>query len=201
LEPSGHNVAGSVAAESPHATNQDTSVRNDRRTSKLFLLSVVVVCLVALTGIYFLIDMSPESTTPETGGHQNPADKPVMASTKPDLSSIENTAKNPLQDPVEKIDAPAIVSPVTDQGVVLKIRALQAGYLKLTIDDEISQHYDLMAGDLIEWKADKVFKLDLENAGGVEAELNGKLLKPFGEKGSPAQVVLSAGYDGEKIDR
>jgi cytoskeleton protein RodZ len=81
---------------------------------------------------------------------------------------------------------------------VLRLRAFEDGSLDLTIDEMTTQHYDLKAGDLIEWKGEKVFSLDLENAGGVEAELNGKLLKPFGEKGVPAHIVLSAGYDGEK---
>ena len=56
----------------------------------------------------------------------------------------------------------------------------------------ISQQYDLKAGDLIEWKADKVITLEMGNAGGIEAELNGKPLKPFGEPGKTAHIVLKA---------
>jgi len=62
----------------------------------------------------------------------------------------------------------------------------------------ITQHYDLKAGDLIEWKGEKGFAIDLENAGGVEAELNGKMLAPFGKKGVPAHVELGAEGEGQK---
>ena len=83
---------------------------------------------------------------------------------------------------------------------VLRLKVIEDGSLNLTIDETITQHYDLKAGDLIEWKGEKSFSLDLENAGGVEAALNGKLLKPFGKKGSSAHIVLSAGYDGGKTE-
>jgi cytoskeletal protein RodZ len=83
---------------------------------------------------------------------------------------------------------------------VLRLKAIEDGSLNLTIDETTTQHYDLKAGDLIEWKGEKSFSLDLENAGGVEAALNGKLLKPFGKKGAPAHIVLSAGYNGGKTE-
>lgn len=79
-----------------------------------------------------------------------------------------------------------------EKGAVLKIKALEDGALEVAIDDMGSQHYDLKAGDLFEWKGEKVFSLDLENAGGVEIELNGKILEPLGERGEPAHVTLKA---------
>ncbi len=114
---------------------------------------------------------------------------------KPNFSPDEK----PL--PVRQETADQMPSGTADEGgekFVLRLRAFEDGSLDLTIDEMTTQHYDLKAGDLIEWKGEKVFALDLENAGGVEAELNGKLLKPFGEKGVPAHIVLSAEYDGEK---
>jgi hypothetical protein len=62
--------------------------------------------------------------------------------------------------------------------------------LTVTIDGSASQDYDLVVGDSIEWKADRTITLELSNAGGVEAELNGRQLKPFGQSGKPATVVL-----------
>ena len=59
------------------------------------------------------------------------------------------------------------------EGIVLKLKVNQDSSLNVTIDGMISQQYDLKAGDLIEWKADKVFILEMGNAGGIEAELNG----------------------------
>jgi transcriptional regulator with XRE-family HTH domain len=109
-----------------------------------------------------------------------------------------------MEDPQQNLpliaENPAYQSKVPVQGIILSMKALEDGSLDITIDDATSQHYDLKAGDLIEWKADKVFSLNLENAGGVDAELNGKRLKPFGAKGVTVRVVLSAGYDGVKTE-
>jgi hypothetical protein len=107
-------------------------------------------------------------------------------------------------DPQQKlplvVEIPVNGSDMPAQGIILTMKALEDGSLDITIDDTISQHYDMKAGDLIEWKADTVFTLNLENAGGVDAELNGKPLKPFGAKGVSVRVVLSAGYDGVKTE-
>ncbi|HOP39882.1 MAG TPA: DUF4115 domain-containing protein, partial [Geobacteraceae bacterium] len=114
--------------------------------------------------------------------------------------SSERMPGNSARIPKESTETSAEKSPAAVNGVILRIKALEDGSLDLTIDDAIYQHYDLKAGDLIEWKAEKVFVLELGNSGGVEAELNGRLLKPFGEKGTPSRIVLSAEYDGEKTD-
>jgi cytoskeleton protein RodZ len=63
-------------------------------------------------------------------------------------------------------------------------------WLNITIDNVLSQQYDLKAGDLIEWKGEKVFALDIGNAGGIEAEFNGKPLKSLGETGKTAHLIL-----------
>lgn len=79
-----------------------------------------------------------------------------------------------------------------ERGAILKLKALEDGALDMEIDDMGSHHYELKAGDLFEWKGEKVFILDLENAGGVEVELNGKVLEPLGQQGEAAHVVLRA---------
>jgi hypothetical protein len=78
------------------------------------------------------------------------------------------------------------------QGIVLKLKVVQDSSLQMTIDGSVSQQYDLKAGDLIEWKGEKTFSLDLGNAAGVEGELNGVSLKSFGEAGKPAHLVIRA---------
>ncbi|NMC73999.1 MAG: helix-turn-helix domain-containing protein [Geobacteraceae bacterium] len=100
--------------------------------------------------------------------------------------------------PPEASDIPPVPLVSREKGIVLKMKALEDGYLVVTIDDMVSQQYDLRAGDVIEWKAERVFSLDLDNAGGVEAELNGKLLKPFGAKGASAHVMLKAGPESDE---
>jgi cytoskeleton protein RodZ len=77
-------------------------------------------------------------------------------------------------------------------GIVLRLKVVQDGPLQMTIDGAVSQQYDLKAGDLIEWKGERMFALELGNAAGVEAELNGVPLKSFGEAGKAVRLVIRA---------
>ena len=79
------------------------------------------------------------------------------------------------------------------RGFILKIKVTQNGNLNAAVDDSVSQSYELTAGDIIEWKAERSVSLDLSNAGGVDVELNGKPLKQLGPPGKPAYVVMDAG--------
>jgi hypothetical protein len=78
------------------------------------------------------------------------------------------------------------------KGFIVRMKVTQSGTLTVTIDGSTSQGYDLIVGDSIEWKADRSITLELSNAGGVEVELNGKQVKPFGQPGKSAVVVLDA---------
>lgn len=82
------------------------------------------------------------------------------------------------------------------KGFIVRMKVTRNGTLAVTIDGGAVQKYDLTVGDIIEWKAEKNITLDLSSAGGIEAELNGKPLKPFGPADKPAYVVLDA--DGVK---
>ncbi len=102
----------------------------------------------------------------------------------------------PLPAPPPSVESGDTTVPATEPvqagGIVLRLKAVQTGKLHITIDGAISQEYDLNVGDLVEWKAEKMFLLDLDNAGSVEVELNGKPLKPLGEQGSAAHLVIRA---------
>jgi len=100
---------------------------------------------------------------------------------------------NPPLPPVETTDttAPAMES-IQTGGIILRLKAVQTGKLHITIDGAVSQEYDLNVGDLVEWKAEKMFLLDLDNAGSVEGDLNGRPLKPLGEQGRAAHLVIRA---------
>ncbi|MEA5113585.1 MAG: helix-turn-helix domain-containing protein [Geobacteraceae bacterium] len=94
--------------------------------------------------------------------------------------------------PEKKSEKPFKSERSRERGAVLKLKALEDGALDVEIDDMGSHHYELKSGDLFEWKGERVFTLDLENAGGVEVELNGKVLEPLGERGEAAHVILRA---------
>jgi hypothetical protein len=82
--------------------------------------------------------------------------------------------------------------PETANGFIVRMKVTQSGTLTVTIDGSTSQGYDLVVGDSIEWKADRNITLELSNSGGVEVELNGRQVKPFGQPGKPAVIVLDA---------
>lgn len=78
------------------------------------------------------------------------------------------------------------------KGFILKIKVTRNGNLNAVVDDSPVQAYELTVGDVIEWKALKSVSLDLSDAGGIAAELNGKPLKQLGPQGIPAYVVLDS---------
>lgn len=114
--------------------------------------------------------------------------KPKPDSKPPEPAAVETVRAERVS--VQKPPAETV------KGFIVRMKVIQNGTLAVTIDGAAVQNYDLTVGDFIEWKAEKNITLDLSNAGGIEAELDGKPLKPFGLAGKPAYVVLDA--DGVK---
>ncbi|KAB0664375.1 DUF4115 domain-containing protein [Oryzomonas japonica] len=110
----------------------------------------------------------------------------------------QKTEKKPVPAEPLKDTPPADQGSATSQSseqsksFIARMKVSQNGTLNVTIDGAVSQTYDLMAGDAIEWKAEKNIALELSNAGGVEVEINGKPLKSLGPAGKPVSIVLDA---------
>lgn len=102
--------------------------------------------------------------------------------------------------PIEIVEPEIPVAPKhpvdVPKSFILKIKATQSGTLSATVDGTSPQQYELVVGDVIEWKAEKKVALDLSDAGGVDVELNGKPYKSLGAPGKPVYVELDA--DGIK---
>jgi cytoskeletal protein RodZ len=128
------------------------------------------------------IAATPLQQTRSSAGQAGPTKRPEEAIVK----QKQADSPPPAQNGVQKSTAESTRS------FVVRLKVSQSGTLTVTIDASSSQAYDLEVGDSIEWKADKTISLELSNAGGVEAELNGKQLKPFGQSGKPATVVLDS---------
>jgi cytoskeletal protein RodZ len=149
---------------------------------------VPVILLIAVVTVAYIVGGKDEK------GHKSPAPVPLTATLPGPVQPPRSTVR---QQPGPRITVAAppksgMVESGGEQpsGIILKLKVNQDCWLNITIDSTVSQQYDLKAGDLIEWKGEKVFVLDLGNAGGIEAEFNGKSLKPFGESGKTAHVVL-----------
>jgi cytoskeletal protein RodZ len=172
-----------VAAEEDSAP---VSGGNSIRWRRWFAPLSIGSCVLALAYCYQQPDQLPPSRPPVSQQVAPPvAALPVQAA----RSSARPPISPTTPDPVASVPiAPAS----TPTGAILKLKVNQDCWLNITIDGAVSQQYDLKAGDLIEWKADESIALDLGNAGGVEAEFNGKPLASFGEPGKVAHIVLKS---------
>jgi len=155
--------------------------------------------VIPVTLLFFLIVISliprqknrlPEPKAPVA---DVPGPQPGAEQSLPAASPIPAGGQSAPAPPPPAAEAPAPASDaVQSGGIILRLKAVQPGKLHITIDGAVSQEYDLNVGDLVEWKAASTLLLDLDNAGSVEAELNGKALKPFGEQGRAAHLVVRA---------
>jgi cytoskeleton protein RodZ len=156
-----------------------------RWLAPLFLLVAVVAAAYLVGDIEVKREKEPHPTTTRSQVATLPA--PVQA--------VRSTAAQ-KPGPVAVTDSREKTAVAADKGmqtgIILRLKVNQDCWLNITIDNTVSQQYDLKAGDLIEWKGDKVFTLDIGNAGGIEGEFNGRPLGLFGEPGKTAHVTLKA---------
>jgi cytoskeletal protein RodZ len=172
-----------------HAGNGGSSgVSGQRR----WVIPVLLLALIIAASYLFRDKEAAKMNIPET----IPVSPPAVAKPAPVQQIRTSAARASFQkagrDDKGKGESIPVGSESPTGGIVLKIKINQDSSLNVTIDGMISQQYDLKAGDLIEWKADKIITLEVGNAGGIEAEFNGKPLKPFGQPGKSAHVVLKA---------
>lgn len=161
-----------------------TSTRG-RWLAPLFLLVAVAAAAYIVGDKEGKKDEGPHSVTTrlQVATHSAPVQAArSSAAQKPGPAAVTDTRENPAVAADKGIQT----------GIILRLKVNQDCWLHITIDNTVSQQYDLKAGDLIEWKGDKVFTLDIGNAGGIEGEFNGKPLGPFGETGKTAHVTLKA---------
>lgn len=198
--PAGMRGAGQSAGEGKRET-----VRRRFSWQKLAL----PVCLLLLIIITSVIINRPTTSSlqqavpkPAAGTQATPVVLPFRSSARQAPTVQKSEPVIPPVETVKQEPSPSERTSVQKQpadpprSFVVRMKVTQNGTLAVTIDGATPQSYDLAAGDVIEWKAEKNITLDISNAGGVEAELNGKPLSSFGPAGKPAYIVLDA--DGIK---
>jgi hypothetical protein len=150
---------------------------------------VVPVLLLGLVILAALLLSDGEEKRPTPNRPETPPtpSQPAKAAVQPQRSSLP-PPRGAVAAPVEAVAVPA-VQPHRD-GIILRLRFNQDSWLSITIDDSISQRYELKAGDIIEWKAARLFVLDIGDGAAAEAEFNGRPLKALGGPGKPAHVEL-----------
>ncbi len=177
-----------------HEQSSSSGLSNEKRMGQKggsrgrWFASLALLALVIVAA--YLFQERPEPSNPAPHPAPLPPTSTPVAAVQPARSSSTTTTP-----PVAVMTSPAIPpgsGTSSSLGIILRLKVNQDSSLSITIDDSISQQYDLKAGDLIEWKGEKVFTLDIGNAGGIEGEFNGRPLKSFGDPGKSAHIVLSA---------
>lgn len=169
----------------PHHAAQQTGARAlTGPKARRFLLLLVSLMAVATATVLFFGNRPAKTAAPTVAAAPTTAPPPAPA--------FGSVPAPPADKPTEAVPPAAErVDEAAGEGLVLRLKAVENGKMHITIDGSLSQEYDLVSGDLVEWKAEKTFLLDLENAASVEAALNGKPLQPFGDAGKAAHLIIS----------
>jgi len=169
-----------------------------------WVIPVLLLSLVILAALFFT-DGEEKRPRPSSKAIETPAAAPARVAVQAQRSSavaktgvqpgaIAPPVQAPAQLPVAvpaAVPAPAAAPGAAHHdGIILRLRFNQDSWLSITIDDSVSQRYDLKAGDIIEWKGARSFVLDIGDGTAAEAEFNGRPLKALGEAGKPAHAEL-----------
>ena len=107
-----------------------------------------------------------------------------------------NAAPETIEVKHEAISQPAAESPVaSSQPVLLKLSAKELTWIQVKLNKDEVKEILLKPGESVTWQEDDKITMTLGNAGGVEAEVNGKLQGPLGKSGEVVRniVITTAG--------
>jgi len=86
-----------------------------------------------------------------------------------------------------------------DQSLRLGIRALEDCWLQLKCDNKVVFQNVLKKGRFESWEADDRMELTLGSAGGVQVEINGKIIPSLGKRGQVLKGVTITRKDGLRV--
>jgi len=89
--------------------------------------------------------------------------------------------------------------PIPSETLRLSIRARDNCWIKAKVDGKVLFADVLKKGRFESWQAKEKIELSLGNAGGVELQLNGKLISSLGRKGQVIKQILISKEEGLKI--
>lgn len=186
-------VAAPVPAETPEEGAAPAETGGQAVFRKKILWKWLIPSLVAVAAAAMILFAGTRPSVERTASMDKASTLQPSSSSLPLQGALTSHAAGTSPPaPEKKRKKPFKTEIPRERGAVLKLKALEDGALDVEVDDMGSHHYELKSGDLFEWKGERFFTLDLENAGGVEVELNGKVLEPLGERGESAHVILRA---------
>lgn len=145
------------------------------------LLAIIIVVALVMRPVD---EPPPPPVQPATAPAPAAAVQPVLSSSH-QLPSPDGSLAT-VSDP-----ATALAPLPPQNGVTLRIKALRKGTLLITLDEVTTQSYDLTAGDLIEWRADRSIHLELDDPRSVAFEVNGKPYTPTTQSGGALALSLT----------
>lgn len=137
--------------------------------------------LLALSAILGIIVLSLYTYThfqqqPDINSTPAPAPKQSPKSAESNLSDV--------------VKSESLTAMPTAQKYILKVKALEETWMKVTIDDREPNEYSLNPGDYLELEASTSYELLVGNTGGVELNLNGQLVDVPGKRGQVTSITL-----------
>lgn len=116
-------------------------------------------------------DMSAAASVREPAIERPVPPEPIPNEQAVAADAVVGAAEEPVQPAaVVSIDEPPAGIP--PEGAVLRIEALAAGWLEVTIDDRMVRRYRLQPGTVLSWKVERVFHLETELPHQVKMWLN-----------------------------
>lgn len=99
---------------------------------------------------------------------------PVSPESLPNDTAAEDSAASADEGAGQQTEVPAaeLLAGIPPQGAVLRIEALAAGWLEVTIDDRMVQRYRLEPGVVLSWKVERVLHVETELPHQVKMWLN-----------------------------
>jgi cytoskeletal protein RodZ len=200
-----------VQGEKPDsAPSPPTPVRPARRwiSLKKMVFLALLLAAILITATFFKRPPPPLVRPQQPAVVVAPPVQDTAVQAVQSSAQVRKTEQEILPLPLPKVEKRPVVPPVSEnvvapnrpsdppKGFILKIKVTQSGTLTSTVDGSDPQRHELAVGDVIVWKAEKNVTLELNDAGRVDIELNGKPYKSLGAPGTPVYVELDA--DGVK---
>lgn len=115
-----------------------------------------------------------------------------------DTSKIQNSKEvkevivlpGPVEVQQNKIVQPPPVHVEQAEPLLLKLSAKELTWIQAKLNDSEKKEVLLKPGESVLWKGEDKITMTLGNAGGVEAEINGKSLEPFGKRGEVVRDIV-----------
>lgn len=117
------------------------------------------------------------------------------------LARVYNKHVVAYLDKKRKVGISSAKKEVPSETIRLGIRARQDCWIKTKVDGKVLFADVLKKGRFENWQAKEKIELSLGNAGGIDLELNGKIISPLGRRGEVIKHIVITKEEGLRIIR